>query len=186
MLADLKKYIFFIIAIAVFAAGIAHAVIILTHQSTIKNRVSLDYPKHELTLKPGVYTVFYEYLKTTKKLGPIEFGEFDRIQNLEHRLEFTIQHLKNHNLLKVKSDTSKSYMYHGSVGESLFVFRVIEQGDYIIETSLDHANNDSPLTLTLVTDFNKWFLRIFKTVAIYIAIACCFAVLGLVVVIRTR
>lgn len=71
---------------------------------------------------------------------------------------FTIQHLKNHN----------------------------EHGDYIIETSLDHANNDSPLTLTLVTDFNKWFLRIFKTVAIYIAIACCFAVLGLVVVIRTR
>jgi len=187
MVKDIKKYSFFIIAILIFLAGIAHAAISFTLNNSIKNRVSITPSLHELVLKPGMYTIFYEYFKTTEKLGPIEFGRFNRITDLEERLTLSIVSLKDNKPLTLMQDDSKTYSSYKNFGESLYSFRIAEQGSYLIETKFAAAESDeSPLKLTLVANFFESFLRIAKIVAVYFAIACCFAAVGLVVVIRTR
>lgn len=178
----IKKYGLFIAAKLLLIICVIHAVLLFQAQGLGLDTQKLAFPgETELHLTPGKYTVFYEYTAHKRELDA-------GLLNMQMGITFTmnsddvqldIKPLTHGEQVEIAQDSTSSYTINDRTGNSLYHFRIAEEGSYIISTTNDQMsninNNELDIALTIIDSFGSGIIKVFKLISFYLIaiILCC-------------
>ena len=176
----LRKYLGFIIAGLMLAAGIICTLVVYLNDPIGNDRVVLEVPgDKEIQLEAGRYAIFYEYTEHKSQYGPIQMTSYRKDTSWLGLVEIRIVDPSNKEEISKAEDSSMTYTIDDMKGESLYSFTVPQKNRYRIQTLLKDTEMDKSMRLTLMPDFSKQLFGLFRTLGIFVLISIAIALLGL-------
>ena len=172
-----------IIAGCIIAIGIITTVVDFINTNPVNDRKYLNLNSETVVyLEPGKYTIFYEYDQSIKQLGPIKVTNNNRISSLVDVISVAVR--TDTAEIITTNDASMSYTFYRKAGESLFSFSIEREEQYIITVETEGRQNIDNVEITLIADFTKGIISIFKNIGLYVlgAISCLIA--GIIIYIK--
>jgi hypothetical protein len=177
----LRQYGVLIVAGAIIIGGIAIQAFQFYHDFPLNNRMLFisGQESQELYLEEGEYVLFYEY--ESKKYGgsALQLSLEDRLDDVIDHIQLKVNKLPENEELQVHLNTAFSYSLNGIVGESLYGFHVVRDGNYSVQAEMDTFLAENKAKFSLVADFSESILQFLKQLAQLFLLAVPFVLLGL-------
>lgn len=131
----------------------------------------------EVQLHPGKYAVYYEYENPRKSFGFVEISESDRNAAVLGVLELSVADADNRTV-EVHRDTSLTYSVNQRSGESMFGFRIQDEGAYTVRAQLPEELRGA-VRLVLAENFTRALLALLWQIGLAFVVAALFAVVSI-------
>ncbi len=174
----LSQYLFLVIGGAIIVSGMAFAALNFLNHNPLDSRVILNAPgTKELFLTPGKHNVFYEFHSKQLNLGVLQLKKEEKLNNITSLVTVKIIRMSDHREMELANDSSMNFTFSDTRGESLYSFEIVEEGNYKVEIS-PAIEWPKAITFSIMNDFTKGLLSLFKHAGIVVLISLPFLLIG--------